>query len=177
MENASKALYMAGATLIAILIISAMVYVFSRAANVGETYQKKEEVLAINAFNARFSYLDSSGIDDDNLELLNKASDVVTALNLAYDVNEKNGFEELNGVGIYVYNKKNHKLILSLNNKNEDSSGSYVKNIKDFTDKILSEDLISNNNNGTKKRYRGIVDYSSLTGKVNKITFELIEIP
>ncbi len=174
MENASKALYMAGTTLIAILIITITVYVFSRASNVGESYQNREEDLVINAFNAKFSYLDSSGIEISNRELLNKASDVATALNLAYDINEKNNYDEINGISVYVYNQKNRKLILSLNNKNEDSSGSYIDNIKDLTDTILKEDLIKSNN-GTKSRYFGKVEYSNYTRKANIITFELIE--
>ena len=175
MENASKALYMAGTTLIAILIITIMVYLFSSASNVGETYQSKEETLAINAFNAKFNYLDSGVESASNYELLNKASDVATALNLAYDINEKNNYDELNSVSIYVYNQKSRKLIIGLDNNNE-ISGTYGNKIKDVIDKLLKDDLMESNN-GTEKRYSGKVEISSLTGKVNKVTFELSEFP
>lgn len=59
MENASKALIMAGGVLIAIIIVSVIVLAFQRSGNVSADYSKSISREEISTFNANFTkYLD-----------------------------------------------------------------------------------------------------------------------
>lgn len=55
MENATKALLMAGGILIAILTISIIVSLFNQGGNVSRSYSKASDMEAVTKFNANFT--------------------------------------------------------------------------------------------------------------------------
>lgn len=90
MENASKALLMAGGILIALLIIAVLVYTFGTMSNFFKEQQTEEEIEQLTAFNNQYEAY--------NRKLL-RGTDVVSVINKAISNNEKygpNGYNETN---------------------------------------------------------------------------------
>ena len=129
MENASKALIIAGAMLISVMILGLMMYLFGNAARVPAAYEdaKYQEMNA--AFNAKFegydkvADYDNDGDIDDNgkvnkknqygeyawfyedseiYNVSNTFAEVISACNAAYDVNTKKGNDDRNSVRIDI---------------------------------------------------------------------------
>lgn len=95
MENASKALLIAGGILIGIILLSLGAYLFSSAANFGMTYREEEAKQQIEAFNAKFEIY--SGIQSLSIH------DVITAANLANQNNTHNEYNTGNTGYISVF--------------------------------------------------------------------------
>lgn len=93
MENASKALYMAAAILISLMILSIFVVVFREGAKFGEKYETKQNQGQIELFNSRF---------EDFQRENNTISDIITVTNLANDVNEDAAYNKKMSVTIDV---------------------------------------------------------------------------
>ena len=192
MENASKALYMAAATLIALLVLSLMVYMFRNAARVGENYDQQKGKENIDKFNSQFETLvTGDGSDALNSEDLKVATDVVTAVNLAYDVNKQTDYDNVEFVEIFVKDKRGN-IIYSLKNdrsikkntmvKGENTSNGFITTneflkLKVEEGKYLSDVKFEESENKIIYRYYfiGNVSYDSRTGKVNKVEFTLKE--
>lgn len=91
MENAAKALIMAGAVLLAILVLSLMNYLFENMAESSASIYEDLEESDITEFNQKFLNYDGRGTttDDDGnpINPLN-IQDVVTIVNIAKDNNE-----------------------------------------------------------------------------------------
>lgn len=80
MENASKALTMAGGILIAVLVIGLVVYMFSSSGNLFQEQQSEEEIAQLKAFNEPYiSY---------NRKLL-RGTDVISVMNKVINNNTK----------------------------------------------------------------------------------------
>ena len=110
MENASKALIMVASILIGVMIIIFMVYMFSDASKLNTRHDVRENEKAISAFNADFQPYESLTdkiVDPTTGNLyrtsaykqyarynaskdLNVISDVISAVNEAYDINYQN---------------------------------------------------------------------------------------
>lgn len=86
MENASKALIMAGEILIALLIIALLVFGFTKISNLSETEQGTIEAEQLAAFNKQY--------ESYNRKLL-RGVDVISLINKAIDNNKKYDNEEL----------------------------------------------------------------------------------
>lgn len=192
MENASKALYMAAATLVALLVLSLMVYMFRNAARFGENYDQQKGKENIDKFNSQFETLvTGDGSDALNSEDLKVATDVVTAVNLAYDVNKQTDYDNVEFVEIFVKDKRGN-IIYSLKNdrsikkntmiKGENTSNGFITTneflkLKVEEGKYLSDVKFEESENKIIYRYYfiGNVSYDSRTGKVNKVEFTLKE--
>lgn len=83
MENASQALIIGGTILIAIIVLSMGVYLFTNATKVGESYQQAQEVTELARFNARFTAFE--GREDIT------AQEIVTLANYVINYNAQNG--------------------------------------------------------------------------------------
>lgn len=106
MENASKALIIAGSVLISVMIIAVAVYIFQRGRNLSDETASRSETADIQAFNAQFIDYEtvwnygnviSNGDSGNNARYvasssLNKISDVISAANLAASVNSQNNY-------------------------------------------------------------------------------------
>ncbi|MBO5478576.1 MAG: hypothetical protein J6A04_02520 [Clostridia bacterium] len=154
MENASKALLMAGGVLIALLIIGLLIYSFGTMSGYFETENTKEQAEQLKAFNDQYEAY--------NRKLL-RGTDVVSVINKVIDNNEKYG---ING-----YNEPNYiiqvefELIDSVGNLeagriyNISNYSEMKKNQEDFTD--------------FKRRIFNCkeIKYNKSTGRVNYISF------
>ena len=86
MENASKALLMAGGMLVALILISLVVYVFASPKAVQQeiaTRQKEEEIIAFNNQYEAYNKKVMRGLD------------IITLKNMAINNNKKNEFEQV----------------------------------------------------------------------------------
>lgn len=198
MDNFSKAFYMAGATVIALLVLFLMIYMFREAAKVGENYDSSKGRENVDSFNAKFERFQASdeksdiSTDSDTVYKTdpNVASDVVSAINLAYNINKKSGNDPVNNVEVYVYLKNNTVAYSLLNNSSAKKNtmfkgtdvGSYITtneflNLEVDTGKFLSDTKIQTNTNKVIYRYTflGNLEYNKQTGKVNKVNFRLME--
>lgn len=94
MENASKALLIAGTILISILIIGIFVYVFRAGGSLGEAYDKKQTAEQLELYNSKFeAYL---GRDCTIM-------DMISLCNLAYNVNESSNYDSQDSIELKVY--------------------------------------------------------------------------
>lgn len=156
MENASKALLMAGGILLAILIISAFVFMFSSAKNFSASQDAKTLEDQIKAFNSEY-------------EAYNKTvmygTDVITVINKSIDYNQRKG--ESGTVINISLNLKDAPAELSIGNKQEYNVLQNSKELKDF--------FTSNSSNLKSFKtsiFRCIgVSYDG-TGRINSMTFE-----
>ena len=102
MENASKALIIVGSILITLMVIAVGVYIFRVGRNAAGTTAEASMSDEVSDFNAKFSIYSTS--EDENYKIYNETtrmeattklkniSEVVTAINLAYDVNYENNY-------------------------------------------------------------------------------------
>ena len=133
MENASQALLIAGGVLIAILVISLGVYIFGSASNVSRNVDESAGIAEIQKFNSKLeiynkqSYYvnNDSNVNGNNVEKTTKwlssydkaewsfanyntISEVVSACNLAYDINERCNYDIQAGVQVYIIADENY---------------------------------------------------------------------
>ena len=104
MENSSKFLYMAGTILISMFIIGIAVYLFRGGAIMSAEYHSKLSDEELKAYNAEF---EAYAHKDDLL-----ASDIVTVINKAYDINQKEANGEYVLIDVVVkdgYYKRTYK--------------------------------------------------------------------
>lgn len=192
MENATKAFYMVAATVMALLVLYLMIFMFRSAARVGENYDQQKGKENIDKFNSQFETLvTGDGSDALNSEDLKVATDVVTAVNLAYDVNKQTDYDNVEFVEIFVKDKRGN-IIYSLKNdrsikkntmiKGENTSNGFITTneflkLKVEEGKYLSDVKFEESENKIIYRYYfiGNVSYDSRTGKVNKVEFILKE--
>lgn len=106
MENASKALIIAGGILISAMIIAVAVYIFQRGQRLSNETAIRTQNADVQAFNAQFTGYEtlwnygnviSSGDSGNSARYLassslNKISDVISAANLAASVNSQNNY-------------------------------------------------------------------------------------
>ena len=91
MENASKALIMAAAVLIGVMIISLAVYLFLYFGSYAEGVENQNNENQISQFNSQFlSYQGKEGLT---------IYDVISIANMAKDYNAENGFYDTNDLG------------------------------------------------------------------------------
>ena len=195
MENITKAFYIAGATLIAVFVIMLMVYMFRQAARVGENYEFSEARENVDRFNSQFIGFETSeearadGNEGTNTDP-KYASDVVSAINLAYNINTKNHNDPVNFVEIYVYwttGGIRYSLINSENARKNTlfegtDTSSYIStneflNLEVNSGKFLNDTKLDETTNKVVYRYyfTGRVRYNDDTGRINRVEFTLNE--
>lgn len=109
MENASKALLMAGGVLIAILILTVVVILFNTYGQLAPTYEKELEENEIKKFNSNFTKFE--GRQDITIQ------EIVSLTNFAKQ------YEQETEINIQVWFSSN-----DLTDKNEDQLISLIKN-------------------------------------------------
>ena len=163
MENASKALIMAGGILIAVLLIGVLMYSFSTTNEFYSTEQQTEEAQQLAAFNNQFEAY--------NRKLL-RGTDVVSVINKAIDNNTK--------YGVYGYNEPNYLMNVEFEMKEAivyTKAGTAGRNFKvGERYNISSFNSIKNNEDAFTDFKRRIFDcesvgYNTTTGRVNYMLF------
>ncbi len=105
MENATNGLIMAGSVLVAIIVLSLMVYMFSSMGSIAKNFQENIDLTAVQKFNEPFEKY----IGKDNLT----AHDVMTAYNLAEKINTEAGMKVVEISGIKAQDMKDMSSFLS----------------------------------------------------------------
>lgn len=112
MENASKAMIMVASFVIAVMVLSIMVYLFVQAGRVPAQFEYTKQAEDVAAFNAKFEkYIVKAEIDGSNEIIVpsNNFADVITVCNLAYDINCKNDNDKTNSVIVeFKINEKDY---------------------------------------------------------------------
>ena len=191
MENASKALYMAGGILIGMLIIGIFVYLFRAGGQIGQNYEETQAQQQLQLFNSKFENFDRTN---------NTIIDMLTVTNLAIDTNEENEYNSQKTVAIDIM-FSSQKLRVSATESLErnylfrGNSGSQKIYIYDLVDKnrkylciekVYFPSTIMENDNDTLSMvdnemvYKYLfkctdIQYHETTGRVKYMKFELIK--
>ena len=159
MENASKALLIAGGVLIAILILTIGVYLFATYGQLGESYEKNLSSGEIKKFNSNFIQFEGRNTANGNANIT--AQEIVTLYKF-----------------VKAYNEKNETSITNI--KVENDSGSEILNSSNTLNEAELVDFIKNNSNDSASPYGIIyfectnIEYDPNTGMVNRIEFKKI---
>ena len=136
MENASRALYMAAAIIIAFMILAILINVFKAGAKLNEDYDFKQSKEQLELFNSKFEVYDKNN---------NTISDIISAINLAYSVNKNVEYDEVKSIiyDIKIGNRNFCVIPASELNKNEifHRTSAYVRNHAEYK-KLYIYDLL-----------------------------------
>lgn len=99
MENASKALIMAGSILIALMTIGALMFMFDNISGVEKQKNQNAEIDAMLEFNRQFEAFDTVGL---------RGTDVLTV------INKMKNYNESNDVQVELYNPMTMKLFFTV---------------------------------------------------------------
>lgn len=163
MENASKALIMAGTMLIAVLLLSLFAYLFTQGSAFNKEYNETMSNRELQAFNTKFEkYLDKNMTGDD----------VVSLLKLAIDNNKKVEYSSNDVIKVKVtFNSNTYET----GTKTKDDTTE--QNINGFLrDYAINAINITTQPDGTKKTEKIIfvckkdaTKYNKTTGKIQYI--------
>lgn len=176
MENSIKAVYMAAGVLIGVLILTTFVFVFRKGGQLLETVDSRKVAEDVAAYNSKLVIYNRQGIDDDSDgdidDNYNTIFDVVTAWNLAYDINEENLHDMKNCLEIYIDLNKDGSYEYQLSYENNCNKG-YVNATEKLTDLIKMYGKVEDSTyNDYEYKFKGKTEYDDSTGKINKIIFE-----
>ena len=173
MENATKALYMAAGVFIGILILTAMIFVFSQGGQMLETLDNNNHTLSIEKFNSELIIYNREGIRTPENESYNTIFDIVTACNLAYDINRQNDFDNENCVIITLVTKTKGTFILDIMEEKGKIAGEKLTDlIKYYGEREEKTAVDGSIYYDYKYIFSGIVDYNTNNRKINSIVFE-----
>lgn len=179
MENASKALIIAGGILIALVIISALVILFNQ---IGSTYSREGESLTIEQmeeYNRRFAaYNNTSGLYGS--ELLSLANLVVDYDNrLLYGEDPNSDFYEENKIMVYItinrpitaaYSDDGTMLYQGLSAR-KNTSVEYIKNYNDGIEERIATMEANGWNKNTSSHYSEYTSIKSLLTELRSMLF------
>ena len=169
MENATKALYMAAGVFIGVLILTAMIFVFRQGGQMLETLDNNNNTLAIEKFNSELIIYNRPG----TAESYNTIFDIVTACNLAYDINRQNDFDNENCVIITLVTKTKGTFILDIMEEKGKIAGEKLTDlIKYYGEREEKTAVDGSIYYDYKYIFSGIVDYNTNNRKINSIVFE-----
>lgn len=160
MENASKALIIAGEVLIGVLVLTLMIYIFSAFGNFSANMNKKIDEAQITEFNDHFFTYENR----DNIT----ATEIATVINFAKQSNDSRELKQDDSSEFYI------RVYISENNrdfKDFFKDKDYVKDENDYKkelNKILNNFI--KENNIYYFSCKGI-DHDKNTKLVNKIYF------
>ncbi|MGN1299400.1 MAG: hypothetical protein ACI4UE_05405 [Candidatus Scatovivens sp.] len=169
MENTTKALYMATGVLIGILILTAFVFVFAKGGQMLGTAENKKASEQIEDYNSKLIIYNRTGEENN----YNTIFDVVTACNLAYDINNQNMFDNKNYliVELVVIRGSEEYILDNLESQKKGYIGDekltslitrYGQQIE-YSGKYIYE-----------HKFKGEVEFDMDSGKINKIIFTKI---
>ncbi|MBR6033189.1 MAG: hypothetical protein IKP28_00295 [Clostridia bacterium] len=149
MENASKALIMAGGVLVAIMILSLGVYLFQAIGNFSQAYDERLKLEMTTSFNSKFEIY----IRDIN------AHEMVTLINLAAQINEQDATKNIE---IYI---GNNNAVLSLNGVDRANAQAY------HDEQIAIMEKEKTNINNTERTYKFVSIEYDQNGYVNILKY------
>lgn len=127
MENASKALVMAGSVLLAIMMISLAIYLFSNFGGVTSQIEQGVEESQISQFNSQFT----TNVGKNNVTIY----DIVSMANLATQNNKQYGFSKQTATG------NNYYIAVTLQGKGQIEFGAETQD-ENYINNFYHEQLI-----------------------------------
>jgi len=175
MENASKALIMAGSILIALLTIGALVFMFDSISGVEQQKDQNAEIEEILKFNRQFEAFDTVGL---------RGNDLLTLINKMLDYNQRS-----NEVLIQGYKKMTMNITFKVDTDEPfkrdtteeltvDTTGELNKWFDyDTTDKKFKSSLTPEEQTEFKRKYFKCtnVEYDNNTGRIIRMEFKEID--
>ena len=180
MENASKALIMAGGILIALMTIGALIFMFDSISGVENQKSQNAEIEAVLEFNKQFEEFDTAGL---------RGSDMITVMNKIINYNRKVRADQegYNYIEISITFKQNFAdisanttktLVFNENDNNEETDHGnelYAKYREWFgkTSKEMSTEEAKEQLTEFKRKYFRCtnIGYDNITGRVNSLSF------
>lgn len=158
MENASKALLMAAAMLVGILILSIAVYLFVSFGATSAEIHKQNEENRLNQFNTQFTAYE--GKKDVTIYDVITIANLATENNIYYEFEQRNNTDgKDNYISVYLQDTGYIEKAYSNNTRNTNY------------DNLLSADLENiDTNDGTLQKYECQVYISEITQRVYKVT-------
>jgi len=166
MENASKALIIAGGVLIGIMVLSLLSYVFLNGGSFSNEQYKQIEKSQLQAYNLEFEKYMRKDLN---------ASDILTVINKAKDINEKRGIDKSERANDKYYTK----IEVTVNsipgytgtsfNETKDSNFLYNTFVKNYS--RYYEDGGELKNKDVFEYQNGSIEYAP-DGMVNKMEFK-----
>lgn len=153
MENASKALLMAGGVLIGVLVISLAVYLFADFGATSARINAQNTQKQITAFNSKFTVY--QGYEDDIT--------IYDIISLATFVNENNAY----------YGDSPEEIVLSIGNKiivNTHTTPENAKKEQEYYNNLIKDYVNTDGSLNTFRCEDGAIGYND-SGRVNRITF------
>lgn len=138
MENASKALIIAGTTIIGVMIITIFVYVFREGSKVNEAYDQKQQNNQLELYNSKFEQYNR-----DN----NTIMDIISLCNLAFSINEASK----SSIGTEKYYDNTNAVEITV--KNGNTVLFKIPNIIDNTREQIGKNQILNGSGEVKSIY------------------------
>lgn len=119
MENATQALFIAAGVLIAVLILSLAMFLFSSASSVSEEYDIRMSESERLKYNSQFTKYATNNVGAESGYLqyttYNVVTDVVSAINLAYNLNESYNYDVQSGIQVVIkgikYDSSSKKIV------------------------------------------------------------------
>ena len=165
MENSTKAFYMAAGALIGIMILTAFALVFSKGGQVLSTIDNKEISRQIEEYNAKLIIYNRNN---------NTIFDVVTACNLAYDINNQNIFDNHNCLKIDLQLEDEEEYTLQNSDQQEKGFIGILPNRKRLTSLIEDYGETIEGTFEYKYTFECLeIKNDDQTGKINYIKFKL----
>lgn len=170
MENASKALIMAGGIFLAIVLITFGVYVYSSLHDLAETQDKKNQQQQLADFNKSYEAYNRS---------LMYGTELITVMNKANDNNKMYNYDEDFEITInfrfvekfvYVYNVGTGKRVKS----GEFKTGFYYNN-KNYENEIKGNPETFNDFKRRLFKCQSVA-YNEETGRIKSMTFEEVKL-
>ena len=164
MENAAKALLIAGEVLIGIIVLGILSLVFRRAMLVRESYQERLEQQSATSFNIQFQqYLTYE--NNENIKVL-YSEDVVSLIKRVEDWNKDDGHDTIK-LEVILPNRTQ----INVGRKTTDETGREIEfSEKDFLKKYK---LLEGNTNLTpaeEYKFTCVMTYNGENGRVDTIT-------
>ncbi len=181
MENASKALIMAGSILIGVLIMSLMVYLFNTMGQYAAQAEERRAQTQVDMFNAEFTkytgqitYTDENG-NDVTTDVTCTMHDVITIANFARQTNESYGlYDEQNYSDDSYYVQVDFMVsgarILHLEQRINEQYTTLL-NLQESDNYVFDEDYSTGERRYILKQYKCELGYSQTTGRVNYVRF------
>lgn len=156
MENASKALLMAAAVLVGVMILSLAVYLFSIFGDYGSQISGRIEQSQIDEFNSKFyKYENSEEV---------RIHDIISIANLAKQYNQNNNF---------VFDSNYY---IKVNISGIAAEGKNLESIEESKKTILIDKYSLKSDNKTPQYFKCVsVTIDQISKIVNSITFQIIE--
>ena len=177
MENASKALIMAGSILIAVMTIGALMFMFDNISGVEKQKDQNAEIEATLEFNRQFEAFDMAGL---------RGSDLLTVINKMYDYNERS-----NDVRVNEYSPMSMQVTFVVDTEDEFRNG-VTATLEETNTGVLCDWFYIDVNNSNrivstlesekltefKRKYFRCtnVEYDNNTGRVIRMEFREIKI-